>query len=275
MLREIVTIDEELCDGCGLCVPACAEGALRVVNGKARLMADRLCDGMGACLGHCPKGAIKIEHREADAFDEAAVAAAVHYPAHRREVDSGPGDRLPAMPPVCGHDSSHQAGGCPGSRLRAFEAAPATRRPEPGDAPLSAEAPTSALRHWPVQLRLLPATAPVLRGCSLLVSADCVPFAYAGFHHDLLAGRAVVIACPKLDDTRGYVEKLAQMIQVNQPRDITVAHMEVPCCNGILMAVLQARALAESGVPVHDVVISVDGRVLRRRCLSDENVKVS
>jgi len=274
MLREIVTIDEELCDGCGRCVPACAEGALRIVNGKARLVADRLCDGMGACLGHCPKGAIKIEYREADAFDEAAVAAAMPYPAHRREVDSGPGDRSPAMPPVCGNDLAQQAGGCPGSRLRMLEAAPAAPGSGCGGAALSAEAPASALRHWPVQLRLLPATAPVLRGCRLLVSADCVPFAYAGFHGDLLAGRAVVIACPKLDDTRGYVEKLAQMIQVNQPRDITVAHMEVPCCNGILMAVLEARALSESDVPVHDVVISVDGRVLRRRSLSDENVEV-
>ncbi len=273
MLREIVTIDEELCDGCGLCVPACAEGALRIVNGKARLVADRLCDGMGACLGHCPKGAIKIEHREADAFDEAAVAAAMHHPPRPQGTSSPPDPRPPAATPACGLDSPHPASGCPGTRLRMFDSAAAAALPQARDTSLP-QPPPSALRHWPVQLRLLPATAPVLRGCSLLVSADCVPFAYAGFHADLLAGRAVVIACPKLDDTRGYVEKLAQMIQVNQPRDITVAHMEVPCCNGILMAVLQARALAESGVPVHDVVISVDGRVLRRRCLSDENVEV-
>ncbi len=236
MLREIVSIDEELCDGCGLCIPACHEGALRIVNGKARLVGDRLCDGLGACLGHCPRGAIRIARREADAFDEAAVA-----PQH-------------AVP---------HGGGCPGSRFAQFGAGgPAAARPSATDGP---PAQASELTHWPVQLHLLSPSAPVLNGARLLVAADCVPVAYAGFHADFLRGRAVVIACPKLDDTAGYVQKLATMIVHNDLTDITVVHMEVPCCTGILHAVLEARALAGRDLPVEDVVVSVRGTILRRR----------
>lgn len=234
MLREVVTIDEELCDGCGLCIPACHEGALRIVDGKARLVSDRLCDGLGACLGHCPRGAIRIEQREADAFDEAAVAAQQRAP----------------------HD------GCPGSRLIHF--APETRD---GESRAVADRPAqpSELTHWPVQLHLLSPAAPVLHNARLLVAADCVPVAYAGFHADFLRGRAVVIACPKLDDTSGYVEKLAAMIARSDLREITVVHMQVPCCTGILHAVLQARQLAGRDVPVEDVVIGIQGEIVSRR----------
>jgi NAD-dependent dihydropyrimidine dehydrogenase PreA subunit len=236
MLREVVTIDEALCDGCGLCIPACHEGALRVIDGKARLVADRLCDGMGACLGQCPRGAIRIERREADAFEEPGVP-------HRF---SG------------GEPESRMVGGCPGSRFAQFERAPAAAPPPPSAA-------ASELTHWPVQLRLLTPGAPVLRGAYLLVAADCVPVAYANFHADLLRGHAVVIACPKLDDTSGYVEKLAAMIAGSELREITVAHMEVPCCTGILHAVLQARQLAGRDVPVNKVVVSVRGQIVNRR----------
>ncbi len=265
MIREIVTIDETRCDGCGLCVPACQEGAIRIINGKAKLVAEQLCDGLGACLGHCPRGAIRIERRESEAFSEDAVRK--HLAALRAAAPAA----TPPTAPAAGAEGPARAhgragGGCPGSRMRTFDrpvSAPAASS-HPGAA---SAASRSELRHWPVQLRLLPATAPVLAGARLLVAADCVPVAYAGFHPDLLRGRAVVIACPKLDDTRGYVEKLARMIAGRGPTDITVAHMEVPCCTGILYAVLEARQLAGTAVPVHDVVISTDGEVLSRRTL--------
>ena len=212
MLREMVTIDEELCDGCGQCIPACHEGALRIIDGKAWLVSDRLCDGLGACLGHCPRGAIRIERREAMEFE------------------------TPAAPPV--------------------ELLAAARPPV--DQP-------SALRQWPVQLHLVSPLAPFLRGARLLVTADCVPVAYAGFHTEMLRDHAVVIACPKLDDTHGYVEKLAEMIRHNDLAELTVVHMEVPCCTGILHAVLAARQAAGSPLPVNDVTIGTRGQVLARR----------
>ncbi len=240
MQRDVIIIDEALCDGCGLCVPACEEGALRIVNGKARLMSDRLCDGMGACLGHCPRGALRIVRREAEAFDEAAVAGARLAP---------------------GAASTPVHAGCPGARQMQFGASAARA----ASTPCSASAPTSALTHWPVQLRLLSPQSPCLRGAALLVAADCVPVAYAGFHGELLAGRSVVIACPKLDDTRGYVEKLAQMIRENAPAELTVARMEVPCCMGIVQAVVAARDLAGSALPVNEIVIGIQGAVLARR----------
>jgi NAD-dependent dihydropyrimidine dehydrogenase PreA subunit len=218
MIRTVVSIDERLCNGCGECVPACEEGAIRIIDGKARLLSDRLCDGLGACLGHCPQGAIQIERREAAPFDEAAVRR------NLTEVD-------------------------------------ATARQ------------ISQLTHWPVQLRLLPATAPALRGAHLLVAADCVPVAYAGFHSELLRGRVVAIGCPKLDDLRGYVEKLAEVIRRNHLAGLSVAHMEVPCCTGILRAVLEARRLAASDLPVDDVTIGIHGQLIgRQRILAGSSV---
>jgi NAD-dependent dihydropyrimidine dehydrogenase PreA subunit len=218
MIRTVVSIDERLCNGCGECVPACEEGAIQIIGGKARLLSDRLCDGLGACLGHCPQGAIQIERREAAPFDEAAVRR------NLTEVD-------------------------------------ATARQ------------ISQLTHWPVQLRLLPATAPVLRGAHLLVAADCVPVAYAGFHSELLRGRVVAIGCPKLDDLRGYVEKLAEVIRHNHLAGLSVAHMEVPCCTGILRAVLEARRLAASDLPVDDVTIGIHGQLIgRQRILAGSSV---
>jgi NAD-dependent dihydropyrimidine dehydrogenase PreA subunit len=210
MIRTVVSIDEQLCSGCGECVPTCEEGAIRIVRGKARLVCDSLCDGLGACLGHCPEGAIKMELREAAPFDEEAV--------RRGSADL--------------QEAAHLA---------------------------------SALTHWPVQLRLLPATAPVLRGASLLVAADCVPVAYAGFHAELLRDRVVVIGCPKLDDVHGCVEKLVEMIRHNDLSGLGVAHMEVPCCFGILRAVLGARQLAESDLPVDSFTISIQGQLVERR----------
>ena len=283
MLRDIITIDEDLCDGCGLCVPACHEGALQIIDGKARLVSDRLCDGLGDCLGHCPQGAIKVERRQAEEFDEKAVAenmraaeVADNPPKPNLRTTEGIAtcplaetglgtSRLAGTNSRTDKTTAQHHGGCPGSRLAQFLRP--DEGPDPGSAPHEEGRPQhpSALTQWPVKLRLLPPSAPVLRGARLLVAADCVPVAYGGFHSELLRDHAVVIACPKLDDTSGYVEKLAEMIQVGQMRDITVARMEVPCCAGILHMVLEARRIAGSDVPVFDVVISTHGAEVIRR----------
>lgn len=234
MLREIVKIDEEKCNGCGLCVPACAEGAIRIVDGKARLLADNLCDGLGACLGHCPQDAILIEKRAADGFDEEAVEE--HLKSAGRAAATHPG---PAH------------GGCPSARLMSFErpSAPAEEIP----------ARTSELRQWPVQMQLVPPTAPFLRDADLLLAADCVPFAYADFHRDFLPGKALLIGCPKLDDGQAYLQKLTAMLSQNTIRRLTVLHMEVPCCSGLIVLARQAIAASGKDIPLETVRIGIQG----------------
>ena len=254
MIREIVTIDEDLCDGCGECVPACHEGALRIVDGKARLVSDRLCDGLGACLGHCPQGAIKIEPRAADAFDEAAVAAQTRQPPAPAAAGGCPGVFQPGA--VSG---PAPGGGCPGSRLMEFGGAQSGGE----DVPVTGQ--RSELTHWPVQLRLLPPQAPVLKGASLLLAADCVPVACADFHARLLRNRAVVIGCPKFDDLDGYVAKLTEMIQAGGLREIVVARMEVPCCAGIVYSAVEARRRAGVDVPITEVMVGTRGEILAER----------
>jgi Pyruvate/2-oxoacid:ferredoxin oxidoreductase delta subunit len=269
MLREIVIIDDEKCDGCGLCVPSCHEGAIQIIDGKARLVDDSFCDGLGACLGHCPQDAIRIEQREAVEFDEPAAMA------HVRDVEAARPQAAQAEPAGCpsarlstfaaASASAPQAGGCPSAR---FAQLGERRHRADGDehADVGPDSPArSELSHWPIQLRLLPPSAPVLRGARLLVCADCVPFAYADFHSHMLRGRVVVIACPKLDDTSGYIEKLAEMMRLHEPEDIMVARMEVPCCSGILMSVLEARRQAGAHTPVIDAVLSVQGELLQER----------
>lgn len=232
-IREIVEIDEEKCDGCGQCIPQCAEGALRIVDGKARLVSDNHCDGLGACLGACPQDAIRIVRREAEEFDEQAVAASHAHGAH------GAGELA-----------------CPGAA--AFDRAEAV-----GPVPDAQPGGPSALTHWPVQLRLVPVSAPFLDGADLLLAADCAPFAMADFHRELLAGKRLLIGCPKLDDAAFYAEKLGEILKANDVRSLTIVHMEVPCCHG-LMAIAQ-RALAESGkgkdIPAHEVTLSIRGEV--------------
>jgi NAD-dependent dihydropyrimidine dehydrogenase PreA subunit len=251
MIREIVTIDQDRCDGCGLCVPACEEGAIKIVHGKAQLAADNLCDGLGACLGHCPQDAIRIERREADAFDLNAVEHAAAQADHSDDSHVG----LPVMTQPQPAPAAPHAGGCPGSRMMQFHqpAAPAT----------AADADTpSALRQWPVQINLLPPNAPSLQNARLLIAADCVPVAYAGFHQKLLAGRTVLIGCPKFDDLAGYVERLAAIFAHNTLREVVVARMQVPCCTGIFQAVLEARRRTNSPTPIREIVVSVEGDVL-------------
>ncbi len=273
MVREIVLIDDARCDGCGLCIPACHEGALKIVAGKARLVADKLCDGLGACLGHCPRGAIQIIQRDTEDFDEQAVAA------HLRDRAARAGSIVPQPPPAKLRTNGAPplpvgvpqpvtaTGGCPGSRLVQFGA-----NPPPGPVPGGPVA--SQLMHWPVKLRLLSPDAPVLRGASLLVAADCVPVAYAEFQSKLLHGRPVLIGCPKFDDLALYTERLTHILRGSALREVVVARMEVPCCGGILHAVLEARQRAGVTVPVYDVVVGVRGQLLTWQAVSAPAEKV-
>ena len=269
MRRKIVRIDEEKCDGCGECIPACAAGAIALVGGKARLASDVLCDGLGACLGECPRGAITVEERDAAAFDEGAVKA--HLLSMGEQVSSRHGPAAHPAPPapapapaparprlavVSDSGPAPQGGGCPGSRPMVLP-----RRPAAPAAAATASSGESRLGQWPVQLHLVPATAPYLRGADLLVAADCVPFAYARFHDDLLAGRALVVGCPKLDDLGAYVEKLGAIFAANDLRSVTVVRMEVPCCSGISMAARRSLETSGKAIPFRDVVVGVDGTI--------------
>jgi len=274
MIREIVHIDEEKCDGCGLCVPSCAEGAIQIINGKAKLISDRLCDGLGACLGHCPQGAITIERREAEDFDEQAVED--HLQPHEPHTAEAPAVGCPStsLPVAEQATQSPHSGGCPGSRFTQFN-----QQQEPAACcPTSTEeeSPTAApseLSHFPIQLHLLPPMAPVLKNASLLLCADCVPVAYADFQKKMLRGRAVAVACPKLDDTSNYLAKLTEMIKINDLKDITVAHMEVPCCTGLVKLATEARRLSGKDIPVYDMIISVRGELLANRELPCEQTQ--
>lgn len=235
-MREMVNIDEEKCDGCGLCVPSCAEGAIQIIDGKAKLLSDNLCDGLGACLGDCPQDAITIEMRDADAYDEVAVS--------QRLKDIG---REPLVHAPIGD----KGGGCPSTQVKTIAAAQKT-------ADVAGKRP-SELRQWPVQLHLVPSTAPFLQDADLLMAADCVPFAYADFHKDMLKDKALLIACPKLDDGRAYIEKLTQMFSQGGVRSLTVAVMEVPCCTGLVALVRQALAASGADIPLEIVTVGIDG----------------
>lgn len=236
--RQIVQIDEDKCDGCGLCVPSCAEGAIQIIDGKAKLIADNLCDGIGNCLGTCPRDAIKIIEREADEFDEAAVNAAANA-------------------------QSPAPFSCPGAMVRNLAAT------APKACPSAAPAASAAnLPHWPVQLSLVPATGAMWDGADVLISADCVAHAMGNFHQALLTGEknALAIACPKLDDVQLYITKLAEIFSTNNIRSLTVAHMEVPCCNGIVTAVRRAiEAAGKQDIPFRDVTVGIDGSILKEQ----------
>ncbi len=243
VLREIVEIDEELCDGCGLCVPACAEGAIAIVDGTARLVSEIYCDGLGACLGHCPRGAITVVKREAPGFDEEAVArhrsGDAPRPAAARLVELSSARPEPLAP----------GGGCPGSRAQAWKP---DKTPGTG---------CSALAQWPVQLHLLPPQAPFLRGKELVVAAACSAFAAGDFHLRFLEGRAIAIACPKLDTNQEvYLEKLAAMASGGGITGIHVVIMEVPCCSGLLRLVEGAMDRVGATIPVRRTVLGIRGQ---------------
>ncbi|MFC1682693.1 ATP-binding protein [Candidatus Zixiibacteriota bacterium] len=251
MRREIIKIDEEKCDGCGQCVPACAEGAIQVIDGKAKLVSEVYCDGLGACIGDCPTGALTIETREADAFDEAAVEK------HLESDDAAKADpRLQpdAKAPGCSFS-------CPGSAAQVLQrqgAAPSTEsREETG-------AIQAQLGQWPVQLHLVPVNAPYFQDADLLITADCVPFAFADFHRKFLKGRALAVGCPKLDDFEAYRAKLTEIFRQNDIRMVEVAHMEVPCCFGMVQLV--QTALRDSGktIPLVLTRVGIRGEILER-----------
>lgn len=231
MIRNIVKIDEEKCNGCGLCVPACAEGAIQIINGKAKLIADNLCDGLGACLGDCPQNAITIEQREASEFDEEVVVAA----------------KQSNKSPVHG-------GGCPSAQAQKLTLPTKSASTETESGP-------SRLGNWPVQLKLIPLTAPFLAESDLLLAADCVPFAYPDFHQRYLGGKTLLIGCPKLDDVEAYVEKLTAILRQNNIKSLTVLHMEVPCCTGLLSLARQALAASGKEISFESVIIGIKGDV--------------
>ena len=250
VIRKIIQIDEELCNGCGNCVPSCAEGALEIVDGKARVIADFYCDGLGACLGECPTGALTIAEREADEFDEHAVEKLL---SEKKKEEPSARTVLPMA-----------AGGCPSSRMmQSF--GPTADSTGPG-VPAATGAPAeSALSHWPVQIMLVPPTAPFLKGADLLVLADCVPVAFPTLHRDFLKGKAVMMGCPKFDNTQAYIEKFAQIARHSGIRSITTVVMEVPCCAALPVIVQKGLKLAGATIPMEEVVISVRGKILERR----------
>jgi len=237
--RKIVKIDEEKCNGCGLCIPNCAEGALQIVDGKAKLMSEKFCDGLGACLGHCPEDAITVIEREAAEFDEKAVEVHLHQ---QKEAQSKP-------------QPSPVFAGCPSSRAMHFKVAEV--KSEPG----SVSPGVSQLTQWPVQLKLVPINAPYFQDADLLIAADCVPFAYPDFHRDFLKGKAVVVGCPKLDDIQYYKEKLTEIFKANSIKSITLPHMEVPCCFGLVKATEDAIAASGKKIPLKKVKIGIRGDI--------------
>jgi NAD-dependent dihydropyrimidine dehydrogenase PreA subunit len=304
MKRKIISIDEGKCTGCGQCIPDCPEGALQLIEGKARLVSDLSCDGLGACIGTCPEGAISIIEREAGAYDERAVMATIarqgtavirahltHLAIHGQTayydqaieylIENGiliPEHAAPergkgASPPeitsrpaagrtgegVC-HPEPHAAhpfAGCPGSAARSIprETAGGTSQPS--------AAGHSELRQWPVQLALLNSRAAYFDNADLLISADCAPFAYPGFHTGLLKGKILVIFCPKLDaDLEGYIGKLAEIFSLHTIRSITIARMEVPCCGGVRYVVDKALAKAGKGIPVTERIVTIEGELV-------------
>lgn len=232
--RKIIAIDEEACNGCGLCVDACHEGAIALVDGKAKLMFENYCDGLGDCLPACPTNAISFEVREAAAYDEAAVLAAQEEAKKKK------------TPLPCG---------CPGSLSKTLEKSGRIPTTE------NARKPQSELAQWPAQIKLVPVTAPYFQGCDLLIAADCTAYAYASFHQDFMVGKVTIIGCPKLDDI-DYAEKLTQIIAENDIKSITLTRMEVPCCGGLETALKRAIEASGKDISVSVVTISIDGAIL-------------
>lgn len=242
IVRKIIEIDEEKCDGCGNCVIGCAEGALAIVDGKAKVISDNLCDGLGACIGECPQDALKIIEREAEPFDEEAVEE--HLSSQQDAVESEP----------------KMACGCPSAQIQSFASCAQANQPvrQTGEQ-------ASALSHWPVQVRLVPPDAPFLKGADLLVAADCVPVAFPSFHQDFLQGKTVMLGCPKFDDAQSYVDKFAAIFKTAGIRSITIVVMEVPCCSGLPTIVRKGMEKAGVKIPYDQVVVSTRGRILETR----------
>ncbi|MFA6635641.1 MAG: 4Fe-4S binding protein [Candidatus Omnitrophota bacterium] len=285
--RAMITIDENKCDGCGLCVPNCQEGAIQIIDGKARLISDLLCDGLGACVGHCPRGAMKVEEREAEAYDEKKVMSNIvkhgknvilahieHLRSHGQEkylkeaLDFLREHKI-AVPETperkCGVDAAAgQSSGCPGAKVID------NRVPE--DSPNTVENGTgtrrSELRQWPLQLHLVPTGASFFAGADVLIAADCVSYALADFHKDHLKGKSLAIACPKLDSGREiYIRKVSELARNADIKTITVMTMEVPCCTGLVEILRKGLAGASRKVPARHLTVSIKGEILKEEKL--------
>lgn len=286
MIREIVKIDEELCNGCGLCVPNCHEGALQIIDNKARLISDLMCDGLGACIGHCPEGAITIEKREAEPYNETevmkdmiskgkntVVAHLKHLKEHneiaflkegmgylKQNVDKLDFDLNEVIDEVHGNKQKSEAprstGGCPGSQAIAFE---------PNELQLAGgmQNQPSQLKQWPVQLHLINPMASYFQKSDLLIAADCVAFSLGDFHSKWLKDKSLIIACPKLDTgAESYINKIAMLIDEAKVNTITVMMMEVPCCGGLLGLVKEAKTMTYRNVPIKTIVVGIKGEIL-------------
>ena len=243
MKRKIIIIDENLCNGCGQCVLACAEGAIELVNGKAKLVKEQFCDGFGDCVGECPQDALFIEEQEVEAFDPEATK---HHLFQTKGAEA-----------VTHMEEAHarhaaSAGGCPGSKFAQFDKPPASAGP--GQVP-------SQLTHWPIQMSLVSPNMPVFKNADLLLAADCTAFAYGNFHSEFLTGKALIIGCPKLDDTDPYLAKLVEIIKANDLKSLTVVHMEVPCCHGLVRLAQEALKQTGSDLGLQTVTVGVNGQL--------------
>jgi len=276
--RKIIRIDQDKCNGCGLCIPNCPEGALQIIDGKARLISDLFCDGLGACIGHCPEGAITVEERDSQEYDERKVMINIikqgknvikahleHLKDHNQnqylkqaiEVLKEKGIENPlAEDDKTKHQVNHFSG-CPDSRMMDFSKAELENKTK------AATGQASELRQWPVQIMLVPPFTPYLNNADLLIAADCVPFAYADFHADLLKDKVLLVGCPKLDDITVYEEKFTQILKQNNIKSITYAHMEVPCCFGMVAVIKSAIEASNKNVLFKEVVISIQGERLK------------
>ncbi|MEA2109961.1 MAG: 4Fe-4S binding protein [Pseudomonadota bacterium] len=246
VLRKIIEINEDLCDGCGVCVPACEEGAIQIIDGKARVVAEKYCDGLGACLGECPQGAITIIERVAEDFDPEAVEEYL-----QNLESSGPAVETLAC-------------GCPSTQMQSFKTASACQE---ANQPPNQTAAHSALGHWPVQIKLIPPHAPFLQHADLLILADCAAVAYAGLHQELLKDRVVMMGCPKFDDVEEYVERFSEIFKKNDVNSITTVIMEVPCCSGLPMMVKNGLEAAGKSLPIKKIVIGTNGKRLKEETI--------
>jgi ferredoxin len=271
--RKIIKIDTDKCNGCGLCIPNCPEGAIQIIDGKARLISDLFCDGLGACLGHCPQGAISTEEREAAPYDEGKVMENIvrqgtntiraHLKHLKEHNEQGLLQQAEEFLKAKGitvtpkQERGELPCGCAGTLVKDF------RQDKPAQENKPSPKQDSQLGQWPVQIKLVPAFAPYLNNSHLLIAADCVPFAYADFHQDLLKGKTLLVGCPKLDDLEAYQQKITQVFQVNNIRSVTYAHMEVPCCFGLIAAIKSAILASGKNIPFEDVTISIKGEKLK------------
>lgn len=266
--RKIIRIDEDLCNGCGSCLPGCPEGALQIVEGKARLVKESYCDGLGACLGHCPQGALRVEEREAEDYDARGVLA--HLEKQSPELAERHREHMRAH--GIDIDQAGQSSGCPSCQVISWGNEGSTGQAGPDVEDRHEKAGEaggfSALSHWPVKLYLIPPAADFLKNADLVLVADCVPFAYGNLHRDFIRGRAVAAGCPKFDDAETYVEKIEQILESVNVRSITVVYMEIPCCSGFVRIVREALERSGIDIPLETVKISVKGCVMDREVIA-------